>query len=518
MWIVSGNILIFLFALMAWLPCANAQSLETTIKAPQTPELDASGKAAVEHHQKVSAEYRERARRELLAEAKSEAGLDYLASERLRRSGADIFQFQRVEVTGFFSSSPDEIEERDQLYFPWRIALSNLEPPPTDSGPVARAWRLFRNYVLNGPWDVWAEARYDRKGIFSARAMEQLQPISNVTIREIWAHSWATDAIYNAILYGAVLPPKRLVLMGIPTRNLTKWVSLAHATGTEVFIYGLDQDFISRLPIEFKGMGIILGAADFPGALTQDENELTLTWNAWVIEHASRRRSSTNPGTVSTMWKVPDSDSAKLFWHERDRYHDYLIRSLQWVAPVSTLADLQKRLIMDEEDRMVNERMVRLLAEIPPPAFQDSRFVAAQPQPSPAVIRSTVPFAAIFPRLKEFAITACRSTDQIPLPTDAYQTSNPFSFSTEQDGRAADRFSIELGDCERQLFHKLIEMIRAGQGGRIDKVWVREMVALYKPASNTFSRPGSDENNTHPPSGCFMQSNPFGPPYRVCPQ
>ncbi|MCU1264629.1 MAG: hypothetical protein JWM21_947 [Acidobacteria bacterium] len=74
-----------------------------------------------------------------------------------------------------------------------------------------------------------------------------------------------------------------------------------------------------------------------------------------------------------------------------------------------------------------------------------------------------------------------------------------------------------MGDCERQLFYKLIEMIRAGQGAQIEGKWVGGMVALYKPAPKP--APGSDRSNTPPPkdNGCFMQDNPFGPPYWVCP-
>jgi hypothetical protein len=208
-----------------------------------------------------------------------------------------------------------------------------------------------------------AEVRDDRKGVFSARAMEQLQPISNVTIREIWARSWATDAIYNAILYGSVLPPERLVLMGVTSRNVARWESLARATGTEVFIYGLNQDLVS---------------SDFPGARAQSADELTQDWNAWVIANASRRRANSSPGTVSVLWNVPAG--AKFSRHTRDRYHDYLIHTLSWVVPVSALADSQDRLIRDEEERMLNERTDRLLKESPPPPFREPERVAAQPQ------------------------------------------------------------------------------------------------------------------------------------------
>lgn len=126
---------------------------------------------------------------------------------------------------------------------------------------------------------------------------------------------------------------------------------------------------------------------------------------------------------------------------------------------------------------------------------------AIRPVQQPAVLNATIPFFPHFPRLKEFAMTACRSSEQVSLAKDLYQPRLPLSFDKGRDDSVANSSSVGLGDCERQLFHKLIEMIRAGQGGQIDGTWVRDMVALYQPVRNTSSPPGSERNDTPPASG-----------------
>lgn len=140
-----------------------------------------------------------------------------------------------------------------------------------------------------------------------------------------------------------------------------------------------------------------------------------------------------------------------------------------------------------------------------------------QQDEQPIVVTPKTPFEAVFPRLKAFAITACRSSEQVSLPRDVYQPHFPLSFNRQLDDAIANSLSAGLSDCEKPLFYKLIEMIRAGQGTQIDAKWVGDMVAVYKPVRNT--PPGPDRPNTPPPkgNGCFMQDNPFGPPYRVCP-
>jgi hypothetical protein len=141
---------------------------------------------------------------------------------------------------------------------------------------------------------------------------------------------------------------------------------------------------------------------------------LTSTWNAWVIENASRKRPNARPGTVSTLWNVPDQ---LLNSHLRDRYYNYLIDTLSWAVPVSALADQQHRLIMQEADRLENEHTDLLLAKSPPPPFQDPGLAVVQAQRAPVVAAVHAVDPTSIPCLNSTVEKACESAqglDRLP--------------------------------------------------------------------------------------------------------
>lgn len=89
-------------------------------------------------------------------------------------------------------------------------------------------------------------------------------------------------------------------------------------------------------------------------------------------------------------------------------------------------------------------------------------------------------FDASLPMLQHYAQAACRTQGQVPLDKELTNPRQPFQFSKDWDDRAADDLAVGLGRCESLLFRKLIELIRAGEGSRIDAKWVQDAAAIYR--------------------------------------
>lgn len=109
----------------------------------------------------------------------------------------------------------------------------------------------------------------------------------------------------------------------------------------------------------------------------------------------------------------------------------------------------------------------------------------------PVVART--PFWPVLPRLQKYAVEACRSSGPVPIDTSLTQPRPPFTFSRDIDDRTATELSAGLGNCERQLFRRLIEVIRSGQGDRITAQWVQETAAGYR------TTPGASPGRSAPP-------------------
>ena len=109
-----------------------------------------------------------------------------------------------------------------------------------------------------------------------------------------------------------------------------------------------------------------------------------------------------------------------------------------------------------------------------------------------APVRPHTPFSsAALPGLKDYAETACRSTSQVPIDKSLTQPYYPFSFDKETDDQAADSLSAGLGNCERQLFRRMIERIRSGEGAQISAQWAQEAAAGYRAVPPAYAPPQS---------------------------
>lgn len=338
-----------------------------------------------EYNAQFDRQYEQRARNELDANG---VNLRQVATNNLLAKGTHIFQLQRVEVTGAFAGPHDDTDDKYWQFFGGtRIALSYF----LDQRPQAGWARKF----YDGVKDLLT-ARRDRSGELSERARKQLSQISNISVNELFAHSWGTDAVYAAILEGTIRPPRKLILMGLPSRNLAKWYALAHATGTDITIYGYDQDSWMRIR-DIAPFGTF-GFSNMPGQVTNDEQVLATTWNAWCVSHGSPCAWDNRPGDVSVMWKVPAS---AINSHLRSEYYNYFI-GLGQIVPLQAMVDEQERLLRNEEQRIVNTKAREIRQRDPPPPSPYSNDAPAaqsvrEPAPIAQPVRETTPAGNISP-------------------------------------------------------------------------------------------------------------------------
>lgn len=119
------------------------------------------------------------------------------------------FDIQRVEVAGMFAHrEPDDIYEP---MFNERLKLSNFEAARESRGILLDTWDKIRKVKREV-----AEAMSDTNGNPSERGAEVIGRLKGQRINELFAHSWGTEAVYLGILNGTIIPPKKLVVMGVP--------------------------------------------------------------------------------------------------------------------------------------------------------------------------------------------------------------------------------------------------------------------------------------------------------------
>lgn len=179
------------------------------------------------------------ARAALLARDVTEEGLREEAKKNLKRTRV-IYDHQRVELRGILSkNTPDN--DSNATFGP----LFDLQISPThldDRTPRALpSWIRTPINVLNDLKSLNEDA-YNH---LSDAAEEAVRQLANKEVNEIVAHSWGTEIVYNAILAGKIWPPRRLIVAGMPDRDLEKWKALSKFTGTEVIVYANSIDPIA---------------------------------------------------------------------------------------------------------------------------------------------------------------------------------------------------------------------------------------------------------------------------------
>ncbi len=170
-------------------------------------------------------------------DARARAALDSEASREIRRKKAvanvgktqGIYAYQRVEITGIWSN--DDTNEQFPGMFDLQIKPSHVGE--VDSAAAAPAWLQD---IRNRRKDL-VELRSDAYNQITESAIQAVEKLRDKEVNVIAAHSWGTEIVYNAILEGKILPPRRLIVCGMPDGDLEKWTALSKHTGTEVVVY-----------------------------------------------------------------------------------------------------------------------------------------------------------------------------------------------------------------------------------------------------------------------------------------
>ncbi len=444
-------LLLIVMLVLTLLPClALAQltpSLRSSLGDIQSAPLSPQDIARGAYYTEIDREYENRARRELAEQGLGEEQLRDLAIRHLKEQGTPIYRFQRIFVSGVLSASDDETEAAYGRYWDQRIALSFFDDEPGGTS----LWQ----HVLNGVSD-FAAWRQDRSGEASERSHQELKNLSGASINELYAHSWGTEAVYAAILDGTILPPNKLVLMGVPTRNLAKWEALSRATGTEVDIRGFDQDFASRLRlIELPdGSEIRFSIDDIPGhRVSDDPGVLAQAWNAWCDRNAALCHPRGHPGgPPAVLWQLPDGT---ITFHFVRQYFAYFVGQLDWLVPVQDMNAQQEHLIDSEAQKVVNAKVADLERRDPPPPFPGDAAVAAVAAPPAAAAAAAAPGIVPDACFLAGVAAACSSGGHLAaLPANICGGSATVVHATPGQRHAAlDR--SDMTDCSRELIRRL---------------------------------------------------------------
>lgn len=457
------------------------------------------------------------------------------------------FDIQRVEVAGMFAHhEPDDIYEP---MFNERLKLSNFEPARESRGILLDTWDKIRKVKREV-----TEAMSDTNGNPSERGAEVIGRLKGQRINELFAHSWGTEAVYLGILNGSIIPPKKLVVMGVPENNEEKWLMLAKYTGIEVHVV----DFLEDKAKEAGSIGVLLSSG-----LPKDTSTLEALWKskcsdrrgAYCADPAKFKRTKFEYSINIQPPEVREDniflrELSKFMSHDRLRYYQYLSnRKLfnqtaeQLDAPQAKIVEAKSQeylaLAMTEARSMIAEakaaareaaeaerlqrpnrlwdemntpegrqRLAELKQVVPPPSAQISPSQAA-----PARAVPVTSFSTMLPNIRKFAAESCRSPGQAPMTADVTRPIENIRFSDSVDDSEIERLSMGLGQCELLLFRKLIEVIRQGSGPRITSQWVEKTAKAYIPAPVLENRPYIPPQAEKPREpGCSPENGVWGCP------
>lgn len=150
-----------------------------------------------------------------------------------------LYDYQRVEIKGILAK--DDTNKAIKDLFDMQIEPSHLGENK-DRVIAPPAWM---REAFNGAKD-FKDLRADAFGAFSKTAIRAVAQLKDQEVNEIVAHSWGTEIVYNAILARDIKAPRRLIVCGMPDRDMAKWVALSKHTGTEVVVYANSRDPAAR--------------------------------------------------------------------------------------------------------------------------------------------------------------------------------------------------------------------------------------------------------------------------------
>ena len=148
-----------------------------------------------------------------------------------------LYDFQRVEMRGILSPKDGDNDTNGVLgpMFDLQVAPTHL----ASESPLPYWMQLTRGLMDFQSLNQDAQNQLSEA---AEAAIRELNSPSKAEVNEMVAHSWGTEIVYNAILAGLILPPRRLIVCGMPDSDVAKWTALAKYTGTKVFAYTNSHD------------------------------------------------------------------------------------------------------------------------------------------------------------------------------------------------------------------------------------------------------------------------------------
>lgn len=482
------------------------------------------------------------------------------ARDNLVKSDRLPFQFQRAEVSGVGSTDDTEATLPGMIDMQAKTSHFNETFPAqqriVDVGSIQKRVTDALNSVYTFFGKDIRESFSDTRGNPSERSKKIIAQFKNVRVNELFAHSWGTEVVYLGIMNGSIIPPKKLVIMGVPESNEEKWRMLAAYTGIEVHVIGFEWDkarMAGDLALKFK--------SDLP----KDTASLRKLWDEKCAIRAMTHIECADPDKFVqknfdynlhvTPPRGPKGTFLKetirgVLDHDRLLYYTYLSNRNLFNKTVAQLEDPQAHLIEDEANRILEEAMLqarammadanaaakeaaeaerlqrpnrlwdelnspegrRRLAELkevnPPPNAQ-----VPPSQAAPVRAVRITNFSTMLPNIRDFAAASCRSPGQAPLTEDITRPFENIRFSNGVDEGEIERLSAGLGQCELLLFRKLIEVIRLGRGRHVTTQWVELTAKSYTPTPIQENRsyvPPQAEKPREP--GCYPESGVWGCP------
>jgi hypothetical protein len=439
----------------------------------------------------------------------------------MMRSAGELPTIQRLEVTGVWTNddaSPAYAGRFDAHLHPSHLA--EVEKQENES------LKWIPSKTLRDLWYARArakakamdlkEAREEMNGRLTQRGRASLSYFKDLYVNEIVAHSWGTDIVYNGILEGYIHPPKRIILIGVPSPYLTKWAELARRLPVEVRIYSSPEDAVRTLNSVW-GMRSAVNL-DAPPVYSED------VWKKKVEGYCARsgNRCKDAPGG-----RVPVEANMRavnrafgLLRHDREAYYDFMAADGELSQTPEQMRQQLEDVVTGRMNDLFGNAMARARAILrASPLERTTRRVCAdiaEPDPSPAgALAPTsppastpvpVPVPAPFPiypgydaykQLYALATMACLN------PSGLTQDEMLRRLNGFPDGKTYDvsEASIPSG-CLRDLFIELMGFNAVwSRTAALDRVWlIEEAERLNRKHTPMPISPGAD-GDTRPRRG-----------------
>lgn len=276
------------------------------------------------------------------------------------------YRYQRVEVSGVGAIDDTNATWPNMIDFPLKTSNYNELFPEEQRIADFASLRKHATDAINGVNTFFGrdlrESFSDTRGVPSPRSQQVIAQLKDATINELFAHSWGTEVVYLGILNGDIIPPKRLVVVGVPESNEEKWRMLAAYTGIEVHVVGFEWDK-ARIAGEV--------AMKFKSGLPRDTASLQKLWNEKCRARMGKAPCSDPEKFVQKNFDynlhVSPPEGPKdtfvnetirqVLDHDRLLYYDYLSKRNLFNKTVEQLEAPQLKLIEAEESEILAEAL-----------------------------------------------------------------------------------------------------------------------------------------------------------------